>query len=312
METFPTSSLLEKCAQLWKLRDITFVRKMENIVFSAKRENESVFLRLTTPLRRTKAEIQAELDWIDHLATCGLNVPNPILNREGKKLATLHDGEQKYEAALFQAVEGSHPSEEDATSPKFLYALGRLIAIMHRENKEHKIQREEWNRERGMRHALKAAAKSASPLAKKFHTLISWIETLDKSPRYYGLVHADLGAMNLFVTSDETISVIDFDDSCHHWYAFDLAIVVYSMKNRFQLIGDAPEIKQWLTPLIKGYRTEREISDIEISWIPKFIDFASLRLYFWIEDHEALGTFHETQLEKIAAMKQWASKALTC
>lgn len=57
--------------------------------------------------------------------------------------------------------------------------------------------------------------------------------------------------------------------------------------------------------LVEGYRTVRSLSQQEIDLIPKFIDFACLRFFFWIKHHEALHTFHNDAIEKIAQLKQW-------
>lgn len=75
IEQLPSQDLLNRCAEAWGLRSCTFVRKMENIVYVCNTDTGKVYLRLTTPLRRARAESEAEVNWIEHLAKCGLKVP---------------------------------------------------------------------------------------------------------------------------------------------------------------------------------------------------------------------------------------------
>jgi len=316
IEQLPSQHLLDRCAEAWGLRNFTFVRKMENIVYACDSDQGKVFLRLTTPLRRTRAEIEAELNWIGHLASSGLNVPCLRLDKSGNQILSLTEGPHHYEAVAFSEIVGVHPNKETASDPKFLKTLGALIGKMHLasqcyDSAHQGAKREEWFEERGLRHALTAASSSDQiALRKRLEDAVSWMKQLGRSLENYGLVHADLGALNLFIGEDSTISIIDFDDSCYHWFAFDLAIVIFSMAGRFGHSAKNQEEEMWLNHLLEGYRTVLPIDEKEISLIPKFIDFACLRLFFWIEHHEKLNTFHKDALEKVAQQKQWLKDRL--
>jgi Ser/Thr protein kinase RdoA (MazF antagonist) len=125
------------------------------------------------------------------------------------------------------------------------------------------------------------------------------------------LIHADCGPSNLFIQADGAISVIDFDDSCYHWFAFDLAVVIYSMAlNSSHDRFDATE-QTWLQNLLSGYRSVRALSEIDDKLIPRFIDFACLRMIFWIEYHENLHTFGDEVLLGVKKIKQWATRRVS-
>lgn len=309
IEEMPNDATLDICRKAWDLSKIVFVRKMENIVFSCQRQGKTVFLRLTTPLRRSRPQIEAELHFLSHLAEVGLRVPNVIQNNQAQSLMTLKDNSQQYEAVVFSQVTGEHPSEQLVVTANYLKSLGSLIATMHQVSQKYEPLscREHWFDERGIRHALEAAKTTLhSQMREKLESMITWISTLEKTPHTYGLVHIDLGASNLFVETNNSIGIIDFDDSCYHFFAFDLAIVIYSMANRFAHSSYNPIEQSWANHLIEGYRHVRAISDEEIKQIPRFIDFACLRLYFWIEYHENLKTFHNDAIERVLKMKQWS------
>lgn len=208
VEQMPTQAVLSLCAESWGLSQIEFVRKMENIVFACDLDGQAVYLRLTTPLRRARAEIEAEIHWMEHLASSGLPVPQIIADRRGRKIVSLQQESQNFEAVVFSAILGEHPSEEIATDSTFLQTLGALIATMHqasqRYNGNHlKVKREEWFEERGLRSALKAAAMSTqSALRRKLEEKVAWMKELPRSCDTYGLIHADpcrsRGAQSLY------------------------------------------------------------------------------------------------------------------
>jgi Ser/Thr protein kinase RdoA (MazF antagonist) len=315
VEPLPSETLLRRCADNWRLRNLVFIRKMENIVYACDSPSGKVFLRLTTPLRRTRPEIEAEVNWIEHLSKWGLKVPHLILDRTGNKIASFSEGKQHYEAVVFGAIAGNHPSKERVADSKFLNTLGALIANMHLASEKYEsshqgMKREEWFEERGLRHALTAAESSReSTLRAKLQDAIAWMQKLPKTKENYGLVHADLGALNLLIEEDSSsIGIIDFDDSCYHWFVFDLAIVVFSMASRFEHATALPEEERWLADLVAGYRTVRPLSDAEIRLVKPFIDFACLRLFFWIEYHEKLHTFHDEAIDKITKIKAWTRR----
>ncbi len=312
LEPLPSNHLLKAIAQSWDLCNLVFVRKMENIVFACEQNASKVYLRLTTPLRRAKQEIEAEIHWIEHLAKCGLRVPRIIPNNGGHKIASFSEGGQYFEAVVFSEIEGKHPSKEIVITPEFLKTLGSLIAKMHHaseryETTHQEIKREEWIEERGLRHALTAAKTSKNTIFRsQLEEAIVWMQKLPRTSKTYGLIHADLGALNLFLEEDGSIGIIDFDDSCYHWFAFDLAIVIYSMALRYKHKTYLPEETAWLQHLIEGYRTIRPLSQEEVDRIPYFMNFAFLRLFFWIEHHETLHTFHDNEIDKITELKQCA------
>ncbi len=313
-EQFPSQFALDSLAKKWALSDIVFVRKMENIVFSCKSPSGKAYLRLTTPLRRMKPEILAEIHWIEHLSKSGLKVPKIIPAIEGHKVVSLADGNQHFEAVVFSEIKGEHPQEQIVTTPQFLETLGSLVGKMHNASETYEGahlegKREDWFRERGLRHALSAAKISKEEeLSTRLKKAVSWMESLPRNHSNYGLIHADLGALNMFIGEDDTVGIIDFDDSCYHWYAFDLAIVIFSMAGRFSHAHFGSIETQWLSHLLTGYRKIRPFSAHEALLIPHFINFATLRLFFWIESHETLGTFHKDSLDKVAHLKEWTKK----
>ncbi|MBS0288628.1 MAG: phosphotransferase [Proteobacteria bacterium] len=308
-EPLPSDAILAHCCETWELSDLVFVRKMENIVYACQRHGQKVFLRFTTPLRRTIPQIQAELDFITHLAQAHLRVPHIIPTRHDQQIISLQEGKQTYATVLFHCVDGEHPSIEQTQSPTFLKELGRLIAIMHQVSQKFEpiSTREHWDKERGIRHALEAASQTQQKQMRlMLNDVMQWIYSLDKTTETYSLIHADLNANNLYVKQAMPIGIIDFDDACYHFHIFDLAIVIYAMANRLGHLSHNELEQTWLAHLVDGYRSIQPLSSQVIAQIPQFINFACLRLYFWLEYHQLLDTFHKDALERVCTLKIWA------
>lgn len=312
LECLPSEECLAEIGRFWNVENFHFIRKMENIVYSCERDGGRFFLRLTSSLRRSQEEIRAELEWIDFLQQQKLPVVQVLKNHHGDLSQRVQCNEEFYEACVFQEISGRHPSEEEMVGEKkFLFRLGALIAKMHTATAGYSPKglwkRENWDDERGFRHACEAANSSKIPFfMERLKECIAWLRSLEISRENYGLIHADLGLLNLFVQDDESISVIDFDDSCYHWFAFDLAFVIYSIALNSHHGEFDREEQNWLENLLKGYRSVREFRETDVELIPGFIEFACLRIFFWIEYHENLSTFRDEALVGVAKTKQWA------
>ncbi len=314
-ESMPTEEMLNKACILWQLSNLEFVRKMENIVYRASKGAATVYLRLTSPLRREKSAVMAELDWILFLSNQGLPVVKIVRGQNGAICETIEYGGSQFEACVFAEVEGVHPSKEQARSGDFLYSLGVLIATMHLKTEHYKpsipVLRETWDKERGFRHARWALSRTTNMVMRaKFLEAYQWLLSLKQSRENYGLIHADLISHNLFVDEAQIIHVIDFDDSCYHWHAFDLAIVIYHLALDDGREFSSTEENIWLEHLLAGYRSVRPLAENEAKNISKFVNFACLRLYFWIEDHQHLDTFMDDVKPHVEKLKKWAEVRL--
>lgn len=315
LEQLPSAETLAELGRSWGAKNFHFIRKMENIVYSGERLDERVFLRLTSCFRRSREEIAAELDWIDFLRQLKLPVVQVLKNHHGDFTESVEYNNAHYEACLFAGIFGRHPSVDEMRKEDFLFRLGALIANMHEATMNYSPKgfqrRESWFEERGFRHAREAAEASGNPFFKgRLLECVAWLNNLSISRENYGLIHADLGPSNLFVQDDASIFVIDFDDSCYHWFAFDVAFVIYSIALNSGHEEFDREEQGWLKNLLAGYRSVRKFSAMDEELIPGFIEFACLRIFFWIEYHENLKTFRNEVVADVVKIKQWAAARL--
>ena len=83
-----------------------------------------------------------------------------------------------------------------------------------------------------------------------------------RSPRRYGLIHADFNLDNMLLDGERVIP-LDFDDCGFGWHLFDLATVwtIYHGSDLAEAIRAG---------VVEGYRRERELPDEELEHLPLF------------------------------------------
>ena len=83
-----------------------------------------------------------------------------------------------------------------------------------------------------------------------------------RSPRRYGLIHADFNLDNMLLDGDRVIP-LDFDDCGFGWHLFDLATVwtIYHGSDVAEAIRAG---------VVEGYRGARDLPDEELAHMPLF------------------------------------------
>ena len=83
-----------------------------------------------------------------------------------------------------------------------------------------------------------------------------------RSPRRYGLIHADFNLDNMLLDGERVIP-LDFDDCGFGWHLFDLATVwtIYHGSDLAEAIRAG---------VVEGYRRERDLPDEELEHLPLF------------------------------------------
>ena len=104
---------------------------------------------------------------------------------------------------------------------------------------------------------------------------------LERTPRNYGLIHADFAPENLMVDGSR-VRLIDFDDAGYGWHLFEIATTLYFH------IGQ-PYFEAVERATIAGYRTERELSAADEALLPLFYTARGFTYLGWVH------TRHETE-----------------
>jgi Ser/Thr protein kinase RdoA (MazF antagonist) len=279
----------------WDLQDQTpqLLKYRENAVFKVRlAHGQKAALRLHRPGYHSECALLSELHWMDDLRRNGLRAPEPIAASDGRLLISL-DGDEPQFADLIDWVDGvplgesgaplAHGADElEALFHDIGASMARMHEIADRWRRPAHFSRPQWDAngllgeqpvwgrfwdvaglaEIDRRYLVALRGQLGDRLAEV-------AETLD-----FGLVHADLVRENVFIGASG-IAFIDFDDCGFGWRLFDIATTL--LRNRheplYQLIEAA---------LIRGYRSQKHLSDADLAQLPLFLLLRSLTYIGWV------------------------------
>lgn len=280
-------SVLQTASQAFKLQSnlLTHIGGNVNHVYAYPAQNgyPERILRISTQKWRSEHEAIAELHFMDDLFDNGVSVPKIYPSKTGKWVEGVTDG---YHASLFSKAPGRTPTEED-WKPKMFFNWGQLLGQMHLFTQSYvplkDRKRRDWNEESWMN--LMQHLPAEEFLARqKANELLNWLKTLPKDTKNYGLVHCDLHANNIFVTEDSAVTAFDFDDSCYHWFAYDIALIIYSVITRYNRLDNINQTRDdhvawFLESFLDGYQEANTIENWWLKALPNFISYRRLLDY---------------------------------
>lgn len=246
-----------------------------NDTYLLKTENHRYVLRISRSGCRSLSEIHYELELLSHLKTRGVAVPQPISGKHGEPVLKLRAPEGTRFLVAFRYQEGALMSWENQEQSKL---AGRVAGMLHSASDgfSSRYERSPLDLEllidapmAAIRPFLEDRPQDWSFLrtfaAKLRSALLAASEGLD-----WGVCHGDLGASNMLVSTDSTVTLLDFDFCGPGWRAFDLAHVW----SRLAPSGSSrPADSKWdaWDSFVKGYTDVRPLQDV---------------------DRESLGIFH--------------------
>lgn len=311
----PTKEQLEFVRVAWGLSgEIRFLRRVANFVYEASLAGRPVILRLTEPAHRQSIEIAAELHWMDYLSSRGMKVAGPLRSQAGEFVVKVPE-KPGYFAALFEKAPGGFLRDETELNETMIRSWGAYLGRLHRLTQEYEppaagSPRQEWDKDDTLITALRGLDPKDRVPYERMSELMAWMRQLPKEKNVYGLVHCDLHQGNFFVDKG-VITAFDFDDSCRHWFVYDITPAIFSMLNSSEDNGLSLTSEGVLKPFLEGYGAENSLST---AWLKRFDGFMAYRaglVYHWIKACSAEGVFDEKALEWCRRRTPGLLRALT-
>jgi len=172
--------------------------------------------------RVAKGDLPFFLGLMTHLASHGINCPQPVQNRSGEALGVLAGRP----AAIITFLEGIWPRKPSAAH---CAGVGEVLAKMHLAGHDFPMSRANALSVKGWRPLFDAAAARADQLQHGLRDFISaelaylesgvWPRDLPQ-----GVIHADLFPDNVFFLGERLSGIIDFTFACNDTLAYDVAI----------------------------------------------------------------------------------------
>lgn len=253
------------------------------------------------------AELDSEFVWMRALEAAGVSVPRVIRSRRDRDFEVVATStvDSARQVDVFEWISGrqlgsveSGVSGDDASIAEQYHIIGTIAARMHN-------QTAAWLHPMGFcRHAwdtaglvgerpfwgrfweLAALTQGQRRLLVRARTKIAVeLATYGTHPDRYGLIHADLVPENLLLNGNR-IQVIDFDDAGFGWHLFELATSLYF------ITGDSiyPTARD---ALIRGYRSERRLSEEALQRLPLFLAARGTTYLGWVHTRQGSETARE-------------------
>jgi homoserine kinase type II len=91
-----------------------------------------------------------------------------------------------------------------------------------------------------------------------------------------GLIHGDLFYDNLLFDGDELRAIIDFEEACHYFKAFDLGMGIVGLCR-----DDTRVVPEKAAALVAGYQKVRLLKEEERRTLPLFAEYAATATSYW-------------------------------
>jgi len=221
--------------------------------------------------RVAKRDLPFFLGLMTHLATHGINCPQPVQNRDGEALSMLAGRP----AAIINFLEGIWPRKPNATH---CAGVGQALAKMHLAGRDFPMSRANALSVSGWRPLFEQAAPRADQVQHGLGAFIGaeldylegnvWPKDLPS-----GVIHADLFPDNVFFLGDKLSGIIDFTFACDDMLAYDVAICL----NAWCFESDCSFNVTKARAFLNAYGRERPLSEAEQNALPQLARGAALR-----------------------------------
>jgi homoserine kinase type II len=221
--------------------------------------------------RVAKGDLPFFLGLMTHLASRGLNCPQPVKDRSGEALRMLADRP----AAIITFLEGIWPRKPNAAHCS---GTGKALAEMHLAGADFAMSRANALSVSGWRPLFDQASARANEVQPGLRDFLEaelgylesgvWPAHL---PR--GVIHADLFPDNVFFLEDRVSGIIDFTFACTDMFAYDVAICL----NAWCFEADSSFNVTKARALLSAYGRARPMSKAEEDALPLLARGSALR-----------------------------------
>jgi len=235
-------------------------------------DNLTYYLRVYRIRWRTLADIQYELDVLNHLKGKGFPAAAPVADNDGSFFWVIPAVEGTRYAVVFEEAPGSEISYKE-NPVTIAYQYGEAVASMHNalddfssphkrfhKDIDHFIDKPLHNIEPFLSHR----PEDWSYLGSIAHKLKHRIMKMPAHSLEMGFCHGDLQGYHANVDSHGVLTFYDFDCGGYGFRAYDLAVFLWCCR-----LEDAVD-PRW-EPFIQGYRAGRQIHDLDVLAVPLFV-----------------------------------------
>ncbi len=263
--------------QVWTMEELGGYR---NWVCQISCHDAPVVLRITPAARRSLQRVKAEIELVATLAERGVPVAPPAALPGVPVVKRVRIGGGAYYIVAFEKAAGLKWNEV-RQGPVEYHQAGRVLAKIHHVTATlgRRLERPNWDENDYITNAKRVLPREKRWVLPLFRKLIEELCALPRDPKEFGLVHGDYNFANMLY-GPRGLTVIDFDDSEYHWYAYDLAVYLfYYMLGKDPANMDLGAAREVWRCFLEGYRTERELPRRLLEYLPHLLRLREYMLY---------------------------------
>ena len=251
--------------EIGKIEQCVFWNRGLSDIYSIQTEYESYILKISHHHWRSKSDIQFELQFLDFLYRQEIPVANPLRTKDNKLLVTIKAVEGDRYAALFPFAPGEVPQGDLDTTQSEI--MGSILAKIHRASLkfENTISRQPLD----VKHLLDDSLGIISPYLQSKSNDLAVIENaiakikqqiacLETTSPLWSVCWGDPHSGNVHFTTDNQITLFDFDQCGYGWRIFDIA--------KFLQVSMSAGINRKVRDaFLVGYQKIQQLTDSELS-----------------------------------------------
>ena len=228
---------------------------------------------------RSKIEIDEEIKLLNQLKENAISISYPLSDKERNYIQILNAPEGDRFAVLFTFASGE---KQHLISEETHFQIGQLMARLHKITHNQKINRTDYTPKvilidslKKVSDFLKSDTEEMSFMKSAQTYLSKEFENADISKIRQGVVHLDIWFDNLNITTDNQVTLFDFDFCGNGWLGLDIAYYILQLHNieKYEAKDYQPKVESF----IKGYESVTPISEEEKRLIPML----GVSLYFF-------------------------------
>ena len=243
-----------------------------NDTFRVTTKSETYYLRAYRKEWRTLADIQFELDVLNHLKRKGFPAARPVPYQDGNFFCPVSAPEGTRYLSLFTECSGPEISYDEEPQ-NMADRYGQAVAQMHNSLDDFKSTHLRFRKD--ITHFIDTPIKHVEPFLNYrsqdwdyfkslAYTLRKKLLDLPVSELEQGVCHGDLQGYHAKVAPDGKLTFYDFDCGGYGYRAYDLAVFLWCCR-----LENAVEAR-W-EPFLQAYRETRSIREVDVQAVPLFV-----------------------------------------
>lgn len=226
-------AVADRAVELWGARpeQLEHIVDSGNFVYRIRGEpgSDDRILRLTDPAYRTRENNRAELEFLAHLAGCGVSVSTGVPSLSGQLIETIeHEGSGLWASVFTWAPGIAVDPDSPCWNREFLRTWGRTLGAIHRAAGDFAgAGRWHWRDEVLLREARALIPADEGDVLTELDSVLDEVASWPETPKTFGMNHADFAPVNFhYDRQRDRITVFDFGNACSHYFASDLVITL--------------------------------------------------------------------------------------